>query len=66
MSRQPPIYDAHTLATAGDDAGDDAVRWLALLIREGLMVIVSGIERRLGLRRRVDTRFECPRCKWRG
>jgi hypothetical protein len=28
---------------------DDRVRWLALLIRQGLKLIVAGIERRYGL-----------------
>ena len=28
---------------------DDDVRWLALLIRQGLKLIVTGIERRYGL-----------------
>lgn len=30
-------------------ADDESVRWLALLIRQGLLLIVSGIERRYGL-----------------
>ncbi len=50
MSRRQPVYDAHTLATAGE-AGDDGVRWLALLIRQGLLLICSGIARRYGLNR---------------
>ena len=29
---------------------DDGVRWLALLIRQGLLLICKGIERRYGLR----------------
>jgi hypothetical protein len=28
---------------------DDGVRWLALLIRQGLKLIIAGIERRYGL-----------------
>lgn len=35
---------------------DDDLRWLALLIRQGLKVIVVGIERRYGLRE--DTQAE--------
>jgi hypothetical protein len=35
---------------------DDGVRWLALLIRQGLLLIVAGIEKRYGLRSR------CARC----
>ena len=30
---------------------DDGVRWLALLIRQGLLLIVVGIEVRFGLKR---------------
>jgi hypothetical protein len=30
---------------------EDSLKWFALLVREGLMVIVSGIERHYGLRR---------------
>lgn len=29
---------------------DDDIRWLALLVRQGLKIIVIGIERRYGLR----------------
>lgn len=32
----------------------DDVKWLALLIRQGLKLIVSGIERRYGLRDQQD------------
>ncbi len=31
-------------------AEDDGVRWLALVIRQGLLLIVSGIEKRYGWR----------------
>lgn len=34
---------------------DDGVRWLALLLRQGLLLIVAGIERRYGLGEK------CPR-----
>jgi hypothetical protein len=30
-------------------AEDDGVRWLALLLRQGLKLIVAGIERRYGI-----------------
>ena len=43
-------------------AEDDGLRWLALLIREGFLVIVAGIERRFGMQRR----HAWPRCGWRG
>lgn len=32
-------------------------RWLAMLVRDGLLLIVRGIERRCGLKRDA-----CPRC----
>jgi hypothetical protein len=33
---------------------DDGLRWLALLIRQGLLLIVCGIEARYGLKRDRD------------
>jgi len=33
----------------------DDIRWLALLIRQGLKIIVVGIERRYGLREETET-----------
>jgi hypothetical protein len=39
---------------------DDGVRWLALLLLEGLMVIVAGIRRRYGL----SAGAKCPKCRW--
>jgi hypothetical protein len=38
--------------TAPPPVPDDQTRWLALLIREGLLVIVRGIERRYHLERK--------------
>ena len=32
-----------------EDQADDGVRWLALLLRQGLKLIIAGIERRYGL-----------------
>lgn len=32
---------------------DDGVRWLAILIRQGLLVIVASIEKRYGLKPRA-------------
>lgn len=32
-------------------AEDDSVKWLALLFRQAFLLIVSGIERRYGLKR---------------
>lgn len=36
----------------------DDVRWLAVLIRQGLKVIVVGIERRYGLREETQSEFK--------
>lgn len=33
---------------------DGGVRWLALLLRQGLLLIVAGIEARYGLGRKAD------------
>lgn len=33
---------------------DDSVRWLALLIRQGLLLIVAGIERKYGINGHKD------------
>ncbi len=49
MSQQRPVYDAHTMATAGEVAVEDGVKWLALLIRQGFLLIAAGIARRYGL-----------------
>jgi hypothetical protein len=33
---------------------DDGVKWLAMAIRQGLLLIVSAIERRYGLKREAS------------
>lgn len=40
--------------TDRQDRTDDGVKWLALLIRQGLLLIVAGIERRYGLDRHKE------------
>ncbi len=44
MSARPRIA-AHSEPVAAED---DGVRWLAMLIRQGLLLIVRGIEKRYG------------------
>ena len=47
---------------AAEPAGDDSVRWLALLIRQGLKVIVAGIDAKYGESRSERERRErCDR-----
>jgi hypothetical protein len=61
-----PLRTATSLVPVEEAPIDNSLKWFALLVREGLMVIVSGVERHYGLRRRVESRFDCPRCGWRG
>lgn len=55
MTETTPTYDGKPISAAPKD---DDVKWLALLIRQGLKVIVAGIEKRYGLE---DWRKECDR-----
>ncbi len=48
----PSRYDAHTLATAGEAASDDGVRWLAMVLRQACLMIAAAVERRYGIERR--------------
>ncbi len=43
------------------EARDDGVKWLAFLLRDGLLMIVRGIESRYA----IHAKQECPRCGWR-
>lgn len=45
---QPPRYDAHTMATAGE-APEDELREFLMVLRQALLMVVSWIERRYGL-----------------
>jgi hypothetical protein len=44
-----------------DQDADDGVKWLSLLLRDGLLTIVRGIETKYQIR----SKQECPKCGWR-
>lgn len=55
VSDRPRVVAPSAPATPDSAPLDDGVRWLALLIRQGCLLIVRGIEARYGLR--ADTRL---------
>ncbi len=50
MTEQPK----HPLIRSLDEQKQDEVKWLALLVRQGLKLIVVGIEKKYGIEERRD------------
>jgi hypothetical protein len=44
-----------------DRTDDDGVKWLALLLRDALLMVVRGIDTRYQMKQKHD----CPKCGWR-
>lgn len=62
MLTQSPAPAAEP-AVKPSPATDDGVKWLALLLRDSVLMLVRGVEARYGIKANArPAREQCPRC----